>query len=79
MARGSNKAVKPDELAAANPGHVLVKRPHLTNDYVIDMEGVMETSSSISESEDRFPGRWNHFNRRSEHTSSTSTCLQPCF
>ena len=75
VARGSNKTVKPDELVLTSTDYIHTESSRLTNDCIINMEGT-ESSASFSESEDKFPDRWNnHRIRRTEHTSTTSKQL----
>ncbi|XP_057368091.1 mucin-17-like [Daphnia carinata] len=66
VARGSNIIVKLDELVLTSTENIHTESSRLTDDCVINMEG-------MPESEDKFPERWNSRPvRRIE--SSTSTC-----
>lgn len=76
VARGSNSTVKLDELVLTSTENIHTESSRLTYDCVINMEGMTESSASFSESEDKFPDRWNnHHVRRTEPSSSTCTPL----
>ncbi|KAI9563051.1 hypothetical protein GHT06_010508 [Daphnia sinensis] len=70
VARGSNITVKLDELVLTSTENVHTESSRLTDDCVINMEG-------MPESEDKFPERWNNRPVRRTEPSSSICGIEP--